>query len=303
MITPSTVLMIKPLSFGFNAETAATNAFQQSLDVDKSTITKLAIAEYDNAVALLRKSGIEVLSYEENQEEILPDAVFPNNWLGLHPGGKAVLYPMTHEIRRKERNTKVLDFIKDSGHTISEVIDLTDNEENNKFLEGTGSMIFDFKNEKVYGCISPRTSIKLFNEVAEFLEMQPITFKAFDLKGKEIYHTNVILTITEKVAIICLDTIENLMERTFVKMHLEDSGLEIISITYDQVNKFAGNLFEVNNKDGLSYLIGSKTAWDSFNDEQLESLRKHHKPLIISIPTIEKIGGGSARCMMAGVYF
>jgi len=295
--------MVRPQHFGYNTETAATNTFQQTLDIEKSKVTEMSIYEYEAAVAKIREHGIEVLSFEKEQKEILPDAVFPNNWLGLHPGGKVVLYPMTHENRRRERNPEVLDFIKESGHEFSEVIDLSDYEKKNKYLEGTGSMIFDYKNKKVYGCISPRTSIKLFNEVAELLDVKPVSFTAFDLQGKQIYHTNVIMTITEKLAIICLDAIENLMERTFVKMHLEDSGLEIIPISYSQVNQFAGNLFEVKNKSGISYLIGSETAWSAFTEEELAIINKYHQPLEISIPTIEKTGGGSARCMMAGVYF
>ena len=303
IITPSSILMMKPLTFGYNTETATTNAFQETIDIDSASITGLAIKEYDAAVTKIREHGIEVLSFENEQKAILPDAVFPNNWLGLHPGGKAILYPMTHENRRKERNLKVLDFVNESGHEISEVIDLSNNEEKGLFLEGTGSMIFDYKNKRVYGCISPRTSIKLFNEVAEMLDVKPVSFTAFDLQGKQIYHTNVILTITEKLAIICLDAIENLMERTFVKMHLEDSELEIIPITYSQVSQFAGNLFEVKNQASESFLIGSETAWAAFSKAELTLIKKHHQPLAITIPTIEKIGGGSARCMMAGFYF
>ena len=303
IITPSTILMVKPHHFGYNPETATTNAFQQSLDIEESSVTKLAITEYDHAVEQIRNEGIEVLSYEEAQENITPDAVFPNNWIGFHPDGKVILYPMTHENRRKERNPNIFKFIKDSDHIYSEVIDLSENENSDIFLEGTGSMVFDYQNKKVYGCISPRTSINLFNKVADLLDVKPISFSAFDLQGKQIYHTNVILTITEKIAIICLDAIENLMERTLVKMHLEDSGLEIISISYNQVNQFAGNLFEVKNNAEVSYLIGSVSAWGAFTEEQLGIILKYHQPLKLAIPTIEKVGGGSARCMMAGVYF
>ena len=303
IITPSTILMVRPQHFGYNPETAATNTFQQALDIKDASVSELAIAEYDKAVAQIRAHGIEVLSYEEDQIEITPDAVFPNNWIGFHPDGKVILYPMTHENRRKERNPDIFNFLKNSDHIYSEVIDLTENENSDIFLEGTGSMVFDYRNKKVYGCISPRTSIKLFNKVADTLDVRPISFTAFDLQGKQIYHTNVILTITEKLAIICLDAIENMMERTFVKMQLEDSGLEIISISYSQVNQFAGNLFEVKNNSGISYLIGSETAWGAFTEEQLEIILKYHQPLKLAIPTIEKVGGGSARCMMAGVYF
>lgn len=303
MTTPTAILMIKPLTFGFNTETATTNAFQQTIDLDGESITELANKEYDTAVSKIRKQGIEVLSFIKKQKEVLPDAVFPNNWLGLHPEGKVILYPMTHENRRRERNPEVLDMVSHAEHPISEIIDLSGYEKKGQFLEGTGSMIFDYKNKRVYGCISPRTSIKLFNKVAEMLGVKPVSFSAYDLQGKQIYHTNVILTITEKLAIICLDAIENLMERTFVKMHLEDSGLEIIPISFNQVNQFAGNLFEVKNKSGKSYLIGSETAWGAFTEKELTLIKKYHHPLKIEIPTIEKIGGGSARCMMAGIYF
>ena len=303
IITPSTILMVRPQHFGYNPETAATNTFQKEINLDKESVTDLAIKEYDTAVARIRKEGIEVLSFEEDQKEITPDAVFPNNWIGFHPNGKVILYPMTHENRRKERDPNIFNFLKNSDHMYSEVVDLSEYENSDLFLEGTGSMVFDYRNNKVFGCISPRTSIKLFNKVADMLEVKPVSFTAFDLQGKQIYHTNVILTITEKLAIICLDAIENLMERTFVKMQLEDSGLEIISISYSQVNQFAGNLFEVKNKSDVSYLIGSETAWAAFSEEQLEVILKYHQPLKLAIPTIEKVGGGSARCMMAGVYF
>ena len=303
MITPSTLLMVRPQHFGYNPETAETNAFQQTLDIEDASVTELSIEEYEKAVAQIRNEGIEVLSFEEDQKEITPDAVFPNNWIAFHPDGKVILYPMTHENRRKERNPNIFSFLKNSDHIYSEVIDLSENENSDLFLEGTGSMVFDYKNKKVYGCISPRTSIKLFNKVADMLDVQPVSFTAFDLQGKQIYHTNVILTITEKLAIICFDAIENLMERTFVKMQLEDSGLEIISISYSQVNQFAGNLFEVKNKSGQSYLIGSESAWGAFTEEQLKIILKYHQPLKLAIPIIEKVGGGSARCMLAGVYF
>jgi len=303
MDTPSTLLMVKPQHFGYNPETAKTNTFQKELKPNGISLSDLAIQEYDSAVKKIRETGIEVLSFEGNQKEIIPDAIFPNNWVGFHPNKMAILYPMTHHNRRLERNSEVLDFVKNSGHVFNELIDLSGYEKENLFLEGTGSMVFDYKNKRVYGCISPRTSLKLFTKVAGLLNVKPISFTASDTKGNLIYHTNVILTITEKLAIICLDCIGNELERVSIIDELKNSNLEIISISQNQVTQFAGNLFEVKNPSGKSYLIGSETAWDAFTKHQLETIKSFHHPLKLSIPTIETVGGGSARCMLAGVYY
>lgn len=302
MITPKTILMVKPWDFAFSEESAQSNSFQKRIEgLDDANL--LAISEYEHAVAKIRAAGVEVLSLEKKSAKAVTDAVFPNNWVGFHPEGKVILYPMTHENRRLERNTAVLDLIHDKGHRIHEVIDLSPNENTAHFLEGTGSMVIDYANKIAYACISPRTSIKVLNEACGLLGLTPFSFNATDLTAKPIYHTNVILTITEKLAIVCLECIDNSLERSMLQKKLESSGLEILEISFKQVEQFCGNAFEVINDKGESHLICSETAWNAFDKEQQELIKKHHTPLVIDIKTIETIGGGSARCMVAGVYF
>ena len=302
MITPTAVLMVKPWDFSYSEDSAKSNAFQKNLS-GLGDVSQIAIKEYENAIEKLKQAGIEVLSFEEKSKIEVKDAVFPNNWVGFHPDGKVILYPMMHESRRNERNTKVLDLLASKGHKVQELIDLSKLEDIGHFLEGTGSMVIDYKSKVAYACISPRTNIETFNEVCETLSLTPFSFHANDLSGIPIYHTNVILTITEKLAIVCLECIDNMMERMMLKKKLESTGLEILEISFKQVEQFCGNAFEVQNKEGKSYLISSSSAWNAFTKDQQALIRKYHKELPIDIPTIETIGGGSARCMVAGVYF
>jgi hypothetical protein len=302
MITPRSVLMVKPWDFAFSEESAQSNSFQRRIEgLDEANL--LAISEYEKAVAKIRAAGVEVLSFEKKSAKTVTDAVFPNNWVGFHPEGKVILYSMTHENRRLERNTAVLDLIEEKGHRFHEVIDLSPNEKKAQFLEGTGSMVIDYANKIAYACISPRTSVKVLNEVCDVLDLTPFSFYATDLTGKPIYHTNVILTITEKLAIVCLECIDNSLERTMLRKKLESSGLEILEVSFKQVEHFCGNAFELINDKGESHLLCSLSAWNAFTTEQQALIKRYHTPLTIDIPTIETIGGGSARCMVAGVYF
>lgn len=300
MITPRSILMVKPWDFTFNEESAISNAFQKDIEGD---INLLALKEFDKAVALIQKAGIEVIVFDKKPELNVPDAVFPNNWIGFHPDGKVILYPMMNENRRNERNTDVLDLLEENGHKTQKVIDLSHKEEFGEFLEGTGSMVIDYKSKIAYACVSPRTDVSLFSETAKLLGLEAFSFNATDLQGTAIYHTNVILTITEKVAIVCLECIDNSIQRMMFKKKLEVSGLEIIEITFKQVEHFCGNLFEVKNTEDKSFLIGSSSAWNAFTSDQRSLIEQYHSPIILSIPTIETVGGGSARCMVAGVYF
>jgi len=302
VITPSTVLMVKPFDFGFSKESAESNAFQANT-IPPNEAKILAIEEYEKAIKEIRLEGIEVISFEEKSAIPLQDAVFPNNWVGFHPGGKVILYPMTHENRRKEKNPRVLELVEEKGHRIKKRRNLSSFEKKGKFLEGTGSMVIDYKARIAYACISPRTDIGLLNEVCDGLGLEAMSFHSNDLKGNAIYHTNVMMAITEKLAIICMDSIDNFMEKNIIKQSLISSGLELMSISYKQMTSFCGNVFEVKNKEGKSFLICSETAWNAFNPAQQEKIRLYHTPLPIAIPTIETLGGGSARCMVAGVYF
>ena len=292
--------MVKPWDFDFNEESAISNTFQKKIEGD---VNALAIEEFENAVSLIRRSGIEVIVFNNKSAVKVPDAVFPNNWVGFHPDGKVILYPMMHENRRNERNTDVLDLLEESGHQIKEVVDLSFKEEFGEFLEGTGSMVIDYKSKIAYACVSPRTDISLFSETAKLLGLDSFSFNANDLQGRPIYHTNVIMTITEKLAIVCLECIDNSIQRMMLRKKLEESRLEIIEISFKQVSSFCGNLFEVKNRKDESFIIGSSTAWQTFTADQQMLIKKFHSPIVIEIPSIETVGGGSARCMVAGVYF
>lgn len=302
-ITPSAVLMVKPFHFGYNEETAASNAFQSKPQSEASLITQKALLEFEQSVAELKSHGIRVLAYDQAHEVITPDAVFPNNWIGFHPENTLIIYPMANKNRRSERHPEIVRWIQDALSTQAKVIDISPREKQNEILEGTGSMIFDYKNGKVYGCLSPRTSKSLFDEVAKQLHMKPITFIANDPNGIPIYHTNVILTITEKLALVCLDSISDEKERSLIVNELTESGLKIVNLSFDQIKSYSGNMFEVKNERGVSYLVGSETAWNALLTDQLETVLKYHQPIKFKIPTIENIGGGSARCMVAGIHW
>lgn len=301
MITPKAVLMVKPWDFAYSEDSAQSNSFQKDIK-GLENVSALAIQEYERAVAQIRATGVEVISFEERSTVPVKDAVFPNNWIGFHPEGRVILYPMMHKSRRNERNLNVLEQIK-SNHEIKELINLSGKEKEEKFLEGTGSMVIDYKSKIAYACISPRTDIETFNETCGLLGLTPYSFNATDLIGIPIYHTNVILTITEKLAIICLECIDNSMERMMLKKKIEATGLIILEISFKQVEQFCGNAFEVENKEGKSHLICSLGAWNAFGKEKQDLIEKYHTPIPIDISTIETLGGGSARCMVAGVYF
>jgi hypothetical protein len=302
-ITPQAVFMVKPFHFGFNAETAISNTFQSKTDADAEQVKKQAMDEYDGAVQTLRDKGIEVLSYETPHPQRTPDAVFPNNWIGFHPDYRLLIYPMATSNRRLERHPEIVDWIKEQVTHPIELSDYSKREQNGEILEGTGSMIFDYKNGKVYGCISPRTSESLFREVAEDLKVEPVVFHTENPEGVPIYHTNVILTITEHLAIICSDCISDPNDRKRVEENLQASGLKLVRISFEQVEKYCGNLFEVKNHNGESFLVGSALAWSAFDEDQRTQLQQYHTPLSLEIPTIETIGGGSARCMVAGIHW
>ena len=302
MITPSTVLMVKPWTFGYDAESASSNAFQKESKHPEADRLK-AIAEYEAAIEKIAAAGIEVISYEEKSPAPLPDAVFPNNWIGLHPGGRVIIYPMAHSSRQLEKEQEVIPALIDAGHRPVESIDLSEYEQEERYFEGTGSMVIDYRNKKAYACISPRTDLNLFRQVCELLELEDISFRSTDLNGQEIYHTNVMMAITEKLAIVCMESIENLLERKMLEQNFIKDKLELIDLNQQQINHFCGNVFEAKSKNGDSYLICSQQAWDHFTEAQQAIISRHHKPLPIDIETIERIGGGSARCMVAGVYF
>lgn len=301
MQSTNSILVVRPANFCFNAETAISNAFQNKPVESSETLMNKVLAEFDAMVRILESKGVNVVVIEDTPEPVKPDAIFPNNWISLHPNGEVVLYPMMTPNRRAERRIDILDTLK-AQFEISLVTDVSSNENESKFLEGTGSIIFDHPHKKAYACLSPRTDKALFKEVCRHLGYEPISFKALDASGKEIYHTNVMMGIGSDVAIICSESIVDSEERDFVTKTLTTTNHQIIDISLDQVSQLAGNVLEVQSKSGAKYMAMSQSAFDSLKPDQLQALNKYCEPLPLAVPTIEGIGGGSVRCMMCEVF-
>lgn len=292
--------MIRPANFGFNEETAASNAFQKKL-VSEDDISGQAQQEFDRMVNLLRADGVDVMVIDDTAEPHKPDSIFPNNWVSFHDGGNIFLYPMQAENRRLERREDIIAKLEDR-FKVKHVIDLSRFELDDKFLEGTGSMVLDRENKIVYACISPRTDREVLGLFCEEEGYRPITFDAVDEKGRAIYHTNVLMCLGSSFAVICMDCIANPHEKIMVKESLLSTHKEIIEISFEQMNQFAGNMLEVKSKSGESLVVMSRAAFNSLNDDQKATLQKYGKLLYTDITTIEAVGGGSARCMMAEVH-
>ncbi len=299
--TTSTVLMIRPAHFGFNEETAASNAFQQKSDLsDHADIRAKALAEFDGMTQQLRDAGITVLVMEDMPRPVKPDAVFPNNWFSTHQDGTIVTYPMYAPVRRLERREDLLQHLQ-QNFLVRRKIQLEEYESINQFLEGTGSMVFDRSNRIVYACRSVRTSDYLLDRFCHLLRYDPVLFHALDAQGTPIYHTNVILTIGETFAVICLDMIPDRKEQNQLCESLAQTGKQVIEISAEQVRSFAGNMLQLRNGQGKTFLVMSETAHRSLSSAQLFELQKHTDLLQVSIPTIETYGGGGVRCMMAEI--
>jgi len=298
----SEIFMIRPKHFNFNHETAKNNHFQKEEKTLKNKeILQNAISEFEELVKKIKQKNIKVEIFEDREEVITTDSIFPNNWISLHKDGKIYLYPMFSEIRRKEKRIDIINSYRDNGYLINETIDLSKYEKENKFLEGTGSMVLDRENKLCYAAISERTSREVLNKFCETSGYEAIAFKSyqtFENKRKEIYHTNVMMCIADKYVIICLDSIDNIDERKSVIKKLIESKKEIIEINEKQCNNFAGNMLQVKNNQNKKFLIMSKSAYDSLSKEQLKLITSHNEIIYSSLDTIEKLGGGSARCMI-----
>ncbi|BDD09651.1 hypothetical protein FUAX_20830 [Fulvitalea axinellae] len=300
---PSSIMMVRPVRFGYNAETAVTNAFQvQDTGESAEQIQEKALEEFLSARDKLREEGVKVVEFVDTSEPHTPDSIFPNNWISFHDDGKVVLYPMCAENRRTERRKEFIDsLVEEYGFSVSEVIDYSDKEAEGVFLEGTGSVIFDYVNMIAYANYSPRTDKALFEEVCDRLGFKPFGFTSVDKAGKDIYHANVLMCLGDDFAVVCEESIRDEKERKALRDSLEKTGHEVVSITMDQMYSFAGNMLEVCNERGHRYLVMSQCAYDSLDDQQLETLAKYAKLLPLDVSTIEEKGGGSIRCMMAGV--
>lgn len=304
--TTNTILMIRPVAFRMNEQTAVNNYYQKVLDnLSPKDANKKAQEEFDAFVEKLRAVGVNVIVVDDTHIPDTPDSIFPNNWVSFHQNGDVILYPMFAKNRREERREDILDIIEERGFVIENITDYTLAEEANMFLEGTGSIILDRANNKAYCALSPRAEEELFIEFCEDQDLAPIIFHAYQTingERKLIYHTNVMMCIGEHFAVICADAIDDKAERKLVLDSLKADGKEIITITEDQVNNFAGNMLEVRGTANKSYLVMSKAAYECLTPAQITIIQKHSEILYSSLDVIEACGGGSARCMMAEVF-
>ena len=298
--------MIRPVAFRMNEQTAVNNYYQKVLDgLSPETVNTKAQEEFDAFVTKLRMVGVDVTVVEDTVTPDTPDAIFPNNWISFHESGDVALYPMFAENRRHERREDVLDILEDKGFVINEIMDYTSAEDDGYFLEGTGSIVLDRENDKAYCALSPRADEELFIEFCEDFEYTPVIFEAYqNVNGerKLIYHTNVMMCIGETFAVICADCIDDKKERKMVLDSLRGDEKEVILITEEQVNNFAGNMLEVKGTDDRRYLVMSKSAYQSLTKKQIAQIEEHVTILSLNLDTIEACGGGSARCMMAEIF-
>jgi hypothetical protein len=302
----NTILMVRPAAFRLNEETAVNNYYQTTdAQLQNRDVNKLAQEEFDTMVEKLKSAGVNVVIFHDDGSQDTPDSVFPNNWVSFHENGDIALYPMFAVNRRRERREEVINRLEDTGFKIKNIVDYTPAEDDELFLEGTGSLVLDRINQKAYCALSPRADEELLIEFCEDFEYNPVIFTAYQtVKGDRlpIYHTNVMMCIAKDFAVICLDCIDDKNERKNVIRHLKEDGKEIIEITEDQVNQFAGNMLEVQDEKGNSITVMSQSAYESLTAQQRASIEKYSKILSSSLTTIETLGGGSARCMMAEVF-
>lgn len=299
----STVLMIRPARFESNPMTAGSNRFQGKSTATPAEQQKEALREFDALVDTLRTTGIAVIVVDDSPEPHTPDSIFPNNWVSFHADGRVVLYPMEAPNRRSERRTEIVEQLdSDFGFQVAEIVDLTAHEENGHYLEGTGSMVLDRSNRVAYACLSSRTQLDPLGDFAQRMDYDVVSFDAVDNDGVPIYHTNVLMNIGEAVAVICEEAIPRNEQREAVMARLRDTGHDIVSLTYDQLHAFAGNMLELRNSQGERVLAMSDRAWKSLSAAQREVLQANGKILTSPIDNIENSAGGSIRCMLAEVH-
>lgn len=293
------VLMIEPIGFRSNPETVADNAFQRPPGVDSTQALEMAAREeFARLREALEERGIAVEQAPTTGDRNAPDAVFPNNWFSTHPGGRLVLYPMRSPTRRRERRAEIVQSLRGR---YSDVIDLTAYEADDRFLEGTGSLVIDERAGIVYASESFRTDLRLIHEWAERMGLDPVVFHAVDSEGRPIYHTNVVMAVGSGWAVVCADAIDAL-DRGEVVATLLETGHETLHISLEQMTAFCGNLLELENEEGKKLIVMSDRAFDAFNDEQRTALAAHAELVHANLATIETHGGGSARCMLAELY-
>ncbi|MEM8762430.1 MAG: arginine deiminase-related protein [Bacteroidota bacterium] len=301
----NTILMIRPVNFRMNEQTAVNNYFQEQPAMLQEEVNQKAQHEFDEFVLKLKANGVNVIVVEDTKVPDTPDSIFPNNWVSFHHSGTVCVYPMFAENRRQERREDIFDVLESDGFEISNIMDYTSAEAEGVFLEGTGSILKDRVNQKAYCALSERAHEELFIEFCEDFDCFPVIFTANQtVEGlrKPIYHTNVMMAMAETFVVICLDTIDNKKERKMVVEHIKKDGREVIAITEEQMYQFAGNMLQVLGADDKRFMVMSSAAFKSLRQDQIEAIEKHCPILHSPLDTIETCGGGSARCMMAEVF-
>lgn len=299
------VLMIKPIKFYFNTETAVNNIYQKNLNEDKNIVEQKALAEFNTLLEKIRSLNIEVDVIQDTSTPYTPDSIFPNNWFSSHENNILVIYPMFAKDRRFEREKFLDNLTKVINKPNLQIIDLTYFEKDNLFLEGTGALVLDRINKIAYCSLSPRAHMESLNKFCEILNFTPVVFQAIqEFKNDRIpiYHTNVMMGLGEKYAVICLESIENPTQKEHIIKSLTFAGKEIVDITSEQVLKFCGNVLELKSKDEKRYTLMSKSAFDNFTEEQKNIISKNSEIIYSDISTIETYGGGSVRCMIAEIF-
>lgn len=303
MQTTNTLLMIEPIAFGYNAQTAENNYFQ--VNSENTETQDKALVEFQQFVEKLRKKDINVIVVKDTLEPHTPDSIFPNNWVSFGVDARVILYPMFAPNRRDERRMDILEQLKNEGFKINEIFDYSTYEAKNTFLEGTGSMIFDHDNKIAYGSVSLRLDEQLFRNFCEKIGYTPIVFHSYQTAGQErlpIYHTNVMMCVGDQYVVICLNSIDDENERKSVVETIQKTNKEIIEISEQQLQQFAGNMLQVHNNNGEKFLVMSQSAYLSLTQEQIQKIEKYNQILYADLTTIETNGGGSARCMLAEVF-
>lgn len=295
----NTLLLVRPTNFGFNAQTAVNNSFQTK--TEDSDLQKHALKEFDKLIETLIAAKVNPIVVNDEPQSQLPDSIFPNNWFSTHSDGSLCLYPMFAENRRLERKDSIINILK-NDFEVKNIFDFTHYEEQNKFLEGTGSIVLDRVNRIAYACLSPRTDEEVLDDFCEKLQFKKCCFHAW-FDNKEIYHTNVMLAVADKYSIICTKSITNNSELKNVIENMFTTGKEIIEISIEQMQHFAGNMLQISNSDGEKFLAMSSQAYKSLSAEQIRKIEQYNNILHSDIKTIETAGGGSLRCMMAEIFF
>jgi hypothetical protein len=300
-----TFLMIEPVAFGFNCQTAENNFFQQRDKMSGRNIREEALREFNRMVDILKEKNIDVICIKDTQEPHTPDSIFPNNWISFHSDGRIALYPMFAENRRPERRMDILQLLEEKGFVIQEKIDYTPFEKEGQFLEGTGSMVLDRENKTAYAALSERTDQFLFLKFCNDFYFKPCFFRANQTVGEKrlpVYHTNVMMCVGDRYAVVCLTSVDSETDRCQIVHSLLNNKKEIVEITEEQMCRFAGNMLQIENRKGEKFLIMSETAFSSLTKKQINQLTVYNEIVRIPIPTIEKMGGGSVRCMMAEIF-